>query len=94
MHINFFATLRQVVGGKTIEFPVTPGMTVMELIEALLARYPGLRAHLYAPDGTLYPHIHFFINGRDAHYLDKGLKTPLTPEDTINIFPPVGGGGR
>ncbi len=92
MHINFFATLRQVVGGKTIDFPVPPGMTVQALIGALIERYPDLRPHLYAPDGTLYPHVHFFINGRDAQYLDHGWDTALTLDDVVNIFPPVGGG--
>jgi len=92
MRINFFATRRQVMGGKTIDVPVTPGMTVQGLVGALVERYPGLRPHLYAPDGTLYPHVHFFINGRDAQYLDNGFDTPLKLEDTINIFPPVGGG--
>ena len=91
MKVNFYATLRPVVGGKTVEFPAT-GMTVQGMIEALLTRYPGLQPHLYDAQGELYPHIHIFINGRDAQYLDNGLRSVLGPEDTVNIFPPVGGG--
>ncbi len=91
MKINFYATLRPVVGGKTVELPAT-GMTVQGMIEALLARYPDLRPQLCDANGALYPHIHIFINGRDAQYLENGLRSVLGPEDTVNIFPPVGGG--
>ncbi len=92
MKINFYATLRPIVGGKSIEFPEAAGLTVRQALEALIARYPGLKEELYRSDGTLYPHIHFFINGRDAEFLDGGLDYVIQPNDTINIFPPVGGG--
>jgi MoaD family protein len=93
MKINFYATLRQIVGDKTIEIPLDHGITVQAMIDELLARYPDLRAQLYDANGHLYPHVHLFINGRDAQYLDGGLDAKIGPEDTINIFPPVGGGG-
>lgn len=92
MKINFYATLRPIVGGKSIEFPEAVGLTVLQTLEALIARYPGLKEELYRSDGTLYPHIHFFINGRDAEFLEEGLNYVIQPSDTINIFPPVGGG--
>lgn len=92
MKINFYATLRPIVGGKSIEFPEAVGLTVFQTLEALIARYPGLKEELYRSDGTLYPHIHFFINGRDAEFLEEGLNYVIQPADTINIFPPVGGG--
>ncbi len=92
MKINFYATLRQVVGGKTVELAAAPGTTVQAMLEALLERYPGLRAQLYDPDGRLYQHVHVLINGRDVQYLEAGVATPLASADTVNIFPAVGGG--
>lgn len=92
MKINFYATLRPIVGGKTIEMPEAPGMSVSQILAALVARFPGLQKELFRADGTLWSHVHFFINGRDARYLDAGLDYVVQPEDTINIFPPVGGG--
>lgn len=92
MQINFFATLRQIVGGKTVELETPEGITVQGLLDALLARFPALRPQLYDAEGVLYPHIHIFVNGRDAQYLAQGLETALQPEDTVNLFPPVGGG--
>jgi len=43
-------------------------------------------------DGNLYSHVHFFVNGRDACYLDNGMDTVIQADDILNIFPPVGGG--
>lgn len=94
MKINFFATLRPIVGGKTIEFPEAVGLTVMQTIEALIERYPGLKRELFRSDGTLYPHIHFFVNGRDAEFLPEGMNYIIQAHDNINIFPPVGGGAQ
>ncbi len=92
MKINFYATLRPLVGGKTVAVEIPPGATVQALIDELLARYPALQTELYDVNGNLYPHIHILVNGRDAPYLDAGLQTELAPTDTINIFPPVAGG--
>lgn len=92
MKINLYATLRKVVGGKTIELDLPSPVTVQQMLATLLDRFPGLRHEMIGPDGALYPHVHVFINGRDAQYLAQSLDTPLDPADTVNIFPPVGGG--
>jgi molybdopterin synthase sulfur carrier subunit len=93
MQVNFYATLRQIVGGKTVELPLPAGSTAQDLIDALIARFPALRDQLLDEHGQLYQHVHLFVNGRDAEYLDGGLRAVLSPTDTVNIFPPVGGGG-
>lgn len=92
MKINFYATLRPIVGGKSVFLPEAVGMTVQQLIDVLMSRFPALRKEIYAPDGTLYPHIHFFINGRDTQFLEEGFNYIIREADTINIFPAVGGG--
>lgn len=92
MKINFYATLRPIVGGKTVEVPEAAGLRVIELIELLVVRFPGLRKELYKTETELWPHVHFFINGREARYLAEGLDYVILIEDTVNIFPPVGGG--
>lgn len=92
MQVNFYATLRQIVGSKTIELPLPAGSTAQDLLDALMARFPALRDQLLDEHGRLYPHVHLFVNGRDAEYLEGGLQAVLSPTDTVNIFPPVGGG--
>lgn len=92
MIVNFYATLRQVVGIRQVEFSLNPGSTLRDLIDEILKRYPDLRTEIIDPQGNVYQHIHFFINGRDSTLLDGKMDTILQADDIISIFPPVGGG--
>jgi sulfur-carrier protein len=73
MKVNFFATLRPIVGGKTVEFDVPPGATAADLLNLAVERFPPLRKELLDEQGKLYPHVHLFVNGRDAPYLRSRL---------------------
>jgi molybdopterin synthase sulfur carrier subunit len=92
MRVNFYATLRQIVGSKTLEVDIPDGFTVGGLVDKVIALYPAMRRELMDEQGQLYRHVHIFVNGRDAPYLDNMLDTVLKPDDTVNIFPAVGGG--
>lgn len=94
MKANFYATLRQIVGAKTIEFALPEGGTIGQLLELVIQRYPALRRELFDAEGNLYPHVHVFINGRDVPFLEDGLNTLLAADDVISVFPAVGGGSR
>ena len=90
--VKYYATLRQVVGSREVEFILTQGSTLRQLVEEMVKRYPGLKMEMLDQQGNLYGHIHIFVNGRDNTFLDSSLDTILHPDDTISIFPPVGGG--
>ena len=92
MKVNFHATLRQVVGGKTVEVPIGEGASVGRLVDALVERWPPLRDELLEADGRLARRVHVIVNGRDAPYLQQGLDTRLHADDVVDVFPPVGGG--
>ena len=92
MKVNFYATLRWITGRKTVEFDVPGGTTVDGLLAAVVERYPELREKLFDEDGTLFGHVHVFINGRDAPYLKRELATELDEADTVDVFPAVAGG--
>jgi len=92
MKVNFFATLRDIAGGKSIEFDLEQGTTAQELLEAIMARFPPMRKELMNKDGKMYGHVHFFINGRDVQFTEDEFQTEITREDTVNVFPAVGGG--
>ena len=92
MKVNFYATLRQVVGAKTVEFDVPVNGTVWQLVDAIITRFPPMRKELLDDNGQLYGHVHVFINGRDAPFLIDGLDTIIQPGDVLNVFPAVGGG--
>jgi molybdopterin synthase sulfur carrier subunit len=92
MKVNFYATYRPIVGGKTIDFDVDHGITVQQLVDAIIARFPAMRREMLDDTGQLYSHVHIFVNGRDVCYLENGMDTVIQAADVLNIFPPVGGG--
>jgi len=92
MKVNFFATLRDIVGGKTVEFDVNHGVTAQELLDAIIVKFPLMKKELLNEKGEMYGHVHFFINGRDVQFTDEKFQTKIMQEDTVNIFPAVGGG--
>lgn len=92
MKVNFYATLRNIVGAKAIEFQLPPGATVQDLLDEMIACYPALKAELLNEHGEMYTHVHIFVNGRDASFLENGMNTPLQPDDQLGVFPAVGGG--
>ncbi len=92
MKVNFFATLRDIVGGKTVEFDVDHGLTAQELLDKVIERFPLMKKELLDTNGRMYGHVHFFINGRDVQFTDDQFQTRIMQEDTVNIFPAIGGG--
>jgi len=92
MKVNFYATLRQIIGQKTVEFDLPEGITAAQVLEVIMERYPRMQPELVDENDRLHSHIHFFVNGRDAPFLENKLDTIIKPTDKIDIFPPVGGG--
>ena len=84
--------VQAVVGQKTVELDIPNNATVRQLVDAIVVRYPLLHDKLLNNDNNLWGHVHVFINGRDAPFLDLELQTVIKPDDTISIFPAVGGG--
>ena len=92
MKINFYATLRSIVGQKTVELLIEKGATVQDVLETIVESCPDLRAELMDENGQLLGHVHLFINGRDSPYLDNMMETQIKATDKIDVFPAVGGG--
>jgi len=91
MEIQVYATLRDVVGRKTIAVDLPAPTDLAELLERVCALHPALRAKVLDADGRLQPAIHILVNGREVRQLD-GLRTRVMPDDSVRILPPVGGG--
>jgi MoaD family protein len=90
--INFYATFRPIVGGKTVQVDLPDGSTINDVLDSLFERFPALKAEVLDEQGNLAPAFHFFVNGRDVHHLTEYRKTPLSSQDKLDVFPPVGGG--
>jgi len=80
------ALLRPLVAGA--ETVVAPGRTVGAVIDALDARYPGLKGRL-CPSGALEPWILVSVDGVAAAL---GLSEPVGEASEILFVPAISGG--
>jgi molybdopterin synthase sulfur carrier subunit len=86
---KFFAYFRDVFLGRERDVAVGESATVGDVL-ALLCDSPERRREIFAGE-ELKPHLVVMLNGVHVQSL-KGLSTPLSPGDTLAIFPIMGGG--
>ncbi len=67
------------------------GETVQEALEALFARFGGLRDRISDEDGSLRRFVNVYIGGEDIRFLE-GLQTPVADGAELTILPAVAGG--
>jgi len=79
MIVRYYATVRDLTGVAEERFDDAP-VTLGERLR---------RATLSGDD--LAPTVMILVNGRNAVF-SGGTQTPLTAENEVSIFPPVGGG--
>lgn len=92
MKIRCYAYFRDILGSSQFEYNKSAA-TLGELLVDFSARHgQPFRKWVYEPDGKTFSHmVIILINGKDARDL-QGLDTPLSPEDTVVLFPPLAGG--
>jgi len=90
--VSFYATLRQIAGGKDVMLDVGDGATVAVLLGEVVERFPDMQRELFDENGQLFRHVNVFVNGQSTHNLDTGLDTAITSADKIDVFPAVAGG--
>ena len=91
MDVCFYATLRQIVGGKRVAFDFPEETTTLYVWHAAETRFPALSALLWQADGSLSEYIKVFVDGREMRHL-QGLATPVPRDAQLDIFPPAAGG--
>ena len=91
MQVRLYATLRQIAGTREVEIHVEGQQAVGDALRALVERYPRLSESIWHRDGSLAGHVAVVLNGRDVRHLD-GVDTPVSDDDRLDVFPPVGGG--
>jgi molybdopterin synthase catalytic subunit/molybdopterin converting factor small subunit len=79
VQVRLFASLRQAVGEAKLTRSLPVGATVADLLQALVAEYPGLPSAA----GAIYASV-------NRVYADQG--TVLQSGDEVGLFPPVSGG--
>lgn len=91
MIVKVFANFREICKDKAVEVPSQDGDTVMDILEALIRKYPAMEEEVFTPERTLKPFVHVFINGRNIIH-ENGLQTKVKSGDQFALFPPVAGG--
>lgn len=88
--IQLFGPFREAVGKKEI---VIPAQNINELIDIFIKQYKGLADLLLKKKVPLElkEDIIIFLNNTNIHFID-GLNTKLRENDTVAIFPVMGGG--
>jgi molybdopterin converting factor small subunit len=67
------------------------GGSIVELLDALEASFPGIKARLCDDQGELRRFVNFYVNSEDIRFLD-GKNTSLKDGDEVSIVPAVAGG--
>lgn len=91
MEVKVYATLRDIVGGKSVYLDDYSDITVGQMLQELFIKHPHLRPKLLDSEGNLHSTFQILVNGRDARYIN-GMDTMVAAKDEVRIFPPVGGG--
>ena len=64
---------------------------ILELIESLEAKYPGIKKSLFDDQGAPRRFLNFYVNSEDIRFLE-GTKTSIKDGDEVSIVPAVAGG--
>ena len=91
MRVSFFASLREIVGGRDVEVALPEGVSVRDLAEELARRWPGLREHLFTDDGALSRRAAIYVDGRNVRWLPDADATQLGESQRIAVIPPAAG---
>jgi sulfur-carrier protein len=65
--------------------------SVQGVIDALEARFRGMKSRLCDEDGRLRSYVRVFVNGEDARTLGEA-RASVKPGDSVSIVPAIAGG--
>ena len=67
------------------------GTTILEVLDSLELRFPGIRERLCDDRGAIRKFINLYLNDEDIRFMD-GEKTVLKDGDEVSIIPAIAGG--
>jgi molybdopterin synthase sulfur carrier subunit len=88
VEFEFYATLRDAVGERTVTRTVPAGATVAESLRRVGDSHPSLTPLLFDGDGRLRPNVSVLVDGERV----DGDRT-LAGGETVGAAPAVAGGG-
>jgi molybdopterin converting factor small subunit len=72
---------------------VTESGTVLQAIEELGNKYPGLHPHLFDKEGKLRNFIRIYVGDEDIKTLDNG-NTAIDATSIVSLVPAIAGGSN
>ena len=82
-------TLRAETGGE--RQVAAQGGTVRELLDDVMARFPGLKSQLVEED-EIAPFVNVYLEGEDVRTLPEGFDAPVREGSTVILLPAMAGG--
>ncbi len=90
MRVDFYGIYRPIGGIKSIE--IEDGLSVRQVLEIVVTRYPALREELLDMHGQLFQWLPVYVNGRNPRLWADGLERPIGAGDVLSIFSPLASG--
>jgi sulfur-carrier protein len=81
--------LRSLTDGQ--EVVVATGGSVLDLIEDIDKRFPGIKDRICEQNGQVRRFVNIFVNDEDIRFL-QSLQTPISDSDEVSIIPAIAGG--
>ena len=78
-------------GASDVAVEVPDGATLADVVEALEAGYPGLRARVLDDAGALRRFVNVYVDEDDVRFA-SGLATPTPDGAKVSVIPAVAGG--
>ena len=91
--VQYFASLREIVGQREETITLDKETSVLELLQLLASKHgKDFERYVFERDGgTPKAYLQFLVDGQSISRLD-GLQTALPDNSKFAIIPPVGGG--
>ncbi len=89
VEVRLPTVLRSHAGGASTAS--VDGATVGEVLNKLVAEYPGMSGQVLTADGALHKFVNIYVDDDDVRYL-QGLDTPVKDGAEVSILPAVAGG--
>jgi MoaD family protein len=89
VEVRLPTVLRSHAGGASVV--TLDGATIGEVLEKLVAEYPGMAGQVLQEDGSLHRFVNIYVDDDDVRYL-SGLDTPVPDGAEVSILPAVAGG--
>jgi molybdopterin converting factor small subunit len=83
--------LRTYTGGAAEVSVESGGGTLADLLDALEAAHPGIRARILDDEGKLRRFVNIYVGDEDVRFTD-GLATPVADGASVSVIPAVAGG--